>query len=85
MAGNTMNAIFVILIGIFFPFYNKYLYLIVDNILINFIPIVKSDGYYSVMALFNKYTVEKSMKKNMVDSFVRGLIMFFVMLLLSYV
>ncbi|CEO88649.1 hypothetical protein SSCH_2290001 [Syntrophaceticus schinkii] len=52
MAGNTMNCIFVLGIIIFLPNMLLYCYLIVSNILINFLPIVKSDGYYAFITFF---------------------------------
>ena len=54
MAGNTMNCIFVLGIIIFLPNMLLYCYLIVSNILINFLPIVKSDGYYAFITFFNR-------------------------------
>lgn len=85
LAGNAMNAIFVLISMLLFPKYNAYLYLVVSNMLINFIPIVKSDGYYAFVSLFNRYTKEKSKKATFLEDTVRGLIMFLLLSALSYI
>ena len=85
LAGNTANCIFVLLSMLLFPEFNKYLYLIVSNILINLLPIVKSDGYYAFVSLFDKYSIEKSKAFTYIEDFVRGFIMFCFLELLAYI
>ncbi|MGP1530352.1 MAG: hypothetical protein ACTTI3_08495 [Treponema sp.] len=76
LAGNFMNCLYLLVCGYFFPYITKYNYLVVSAVLINFLPIVKSDGYYVYMALFNKHGYSKSKRKSMLEDFIRGLIMF---------
>lgn len=76
LAGNLMNCIFLLSVMIFFPDKIIYCYLIVTNILVNFIPIIKSDGYYALIAFFNKYTNDKGKVKTFIDDFIRGIMMF---------
>jgi len=84
LAGNLMNCIFLIIVLLIFPRYLPYCYLIVSNILINFIPIVKSDGYYAITTLFNKFTNAKSLKSEYLEDVIRGFIMFLVLSAISY-
>ena len=76
LAGNFMNAVYVLFIGVFFPKFSHYNYLVVSTILINFIPIIKTDGYYFFLGLFNKVNKEKNKKAEFIEDFVRGLCMF---------
>ncbi|MEY8532602.1 hypothetical protein AALH30_03535 [Blautia pseudococcoides] len=85
LAGNFMNCVFLLLCIFFFPHLLPYCYLIVSNILINFIPIIKSDGYYAFIALINKVNKSLTFKGEMVEDFIRGSIMFAFMSVLSYV
>ena len=66
------------------PQYLKYCYIIISNVLVNFIPIIKSDGYYTAMTFLNKYNADNDKKKEFVDDFIRGAIMFGIMSVLSY-
>lgn len=84
LAGNTANAIFVLLSMLLFPQFNQYLYLVVSNVLINFLPIVKSDGYYAFISLLGRYNIAKSKKATFVENFIRGLLMFLLLEALSY-
>lgn len=52
-------------------------------ILVNFLPIVKSDGYYTFMALLNKHSYAKPKVKSNLEDLIRGLIMFLVLFGLS--
>lgn len=85
LAGNLMNCVFLLGVMTFFPDKTIYCYLIVTNILINFIPIIKSDGYYAFIAFFNKYTKEKGKAITFIDDFIRGLIMFIFLNLISLI
>lgn len=85
LAGNFMNCLFVIIVYIFFPQYLSYCYVIISNILVNFVPIIKSDGYYAFMTLLNKYSRKKDKHKEYWEDFVRGLIMFIFMSVLSFI
>ncbi len=85
LAGNVINCLFILTIIFFFPKYINCCYIIISNILVNFIPIVKSDGYYAITALLNKITKVKSKKKQTIEDFIRGLIMFLLLYGLSYV
>ena len=85
LAGNTANCVFILVSMIFFPEYNKYLYLIVSNTLINFLPIVKSDGYYAFVSLYDKYSIAKSKQATYIEDFVRGMIMFGFLELLAFI
>lgn len=76
LAGNFMNCLYLLICIYFFPYINKYNYLVMSAILVNFLPIVKSDGYYAFMALLNKYGYSKSKIKSVLDDFIRGFIMF---------
>lgn len=76
LAGNTANALFVVFSIILFPQFNRYLYLLVSNILVNFLPIVKSDGYYALVSLFNRFTIAKSKKSTFLEGVIRGMVMF---------
>lgn len=84
LAGNLMNCIFILTIYILCPQYLKYCYIIISNVLVNFIPIIKSDGYYTAMTFLNKYNADNDKKKEFVDDFIRGAIMFGIMSVLSY-
>lgn len=83
LAGNFMNCIYVLVCFVFFPSLNKYNYAIISTILINFLPIIKSDGYYAITSLFNKYNAAKSKSENFVEDTVRGILMFLFLFLLS--
>lgn len=85
MAGNFLNCLFLLIIYFLFPTYLKYCYVIVSNILVNFIPIIKSDGYYAMVTFFSKYNSSKSQKEEYMEDFVRGMIMFIFMTILSYI
>lgn len=85
MGGNFLNCLFIIIIYFLFPAYLKYCYVIVSNILVNFIPIIKSDGYYAMVTFFSKYNSSKSQKGEYIEDFVRGMIMFIFMTMLSYI
>ena len=84
LAGNFMNSVFLLVVIFAFPQLLPYCYLIVSNILINFIPIIKSDGYYAFITLLNKTNNNLSKGKERVDDFVRGTLMFLFMSLLSF-
>jgi hypothetical protein len=83
LAGNFMNCIYILICFLFFPALNKYNYVIISTILINFLPIIKSDGYYALTALVNKYDSAKSKIKNYVEDTIRGILMFLFLFLLS--
>lgn len=83
LAGNFMNSLFVIIILLAVPQLVPYLYLIVSNILINFIPIIKSDGYYALASACNWLNLKKTKKANLVEELVRGVIMFSILELLT--
>lgn len=85
LAGNFTNSIFLLIIYLFCPYLLPYCYLIVSNILINFIPIVKSDGYYAFMTFINRFQFAKSLKCSLADDFVRGLLMFVFLELIAYI
>lgn len=85
LAGNFMNCLFVLGVCAFFPQYISYCYIIISNILVNFIPIIKSDGYYAFVTLLDKYNRNKGKRLEYWDDFVRGLIMFVFMSVLSYI
>lgn len=85
LAGNFMNCIFLLVVYFFFPQFINYCYIIISNILVNFVPIIKSDGYYAMMTFLNKYKISKTRKEEYLDDFVRGLIMFIFMSGLSYI
>lgn len=85
LAGSLMNCLFVLFIYFLFPSYTKYCYIIVTNIIINFIPIVRSDGYYALMAMIKKYNFCKKRKKEYIEDFIRGFIMFLFMSFFSYI
>lgn len=84
MAGNFMNCIFLLTVIFAFPKLLPYCYLIVSNTLINFIPIIKSDGYYAFITLANKTNKSLTPKMEVMDDFIRGSAMFILMSLLSY-
>lgn len=68
----------------FFPKQLPYCYLVITNILINFIPIVKSDGYYAAITLLDKTNKRKGKVATTVEDFVRGFAMFVVLSILSW-
>ncbi len=74
--GIFLNSIFIILYTILFPKSVVYCNLLVSNLLINFIPIVRTDGYYAICALFNKYNKDKGKIKTYIYDVIRGIIMF---------
>lgn len=83
LAGNCMNCVYVLVCFLLFPSISKYNYAIISNILINFLPIIKSDGYYAITSLFDKYNASKSKTKNYVEDTIRGVLMFLFLFLLS--
>lgn len=83
LAGNFFNCLYLLICFFLFPNLNQYNYMIITTILINFLPIIKSDGYYAFLCLFNKYNISKSRKMNYLEDFIRGLIMFLFLILLS--
>ena len=85
LAGNFMNCLFLLIIYCFFPVLLPYCYLIISNIFINFIPIVKSDGYYAFETLINRFHPAHSFLHTSVEDFVRGLIMFLFLEGISYI
>ncbi len=84
LAGNFTNCLYLLICNIFFKRLNEYNYLIMSTILIIFLPIIKSDGYYAFMTLINKYNYQKTKVKNIIEDTIRGIIMFVVLYLLSY-
>lgn len=76
LAGNLMNCIFLLIVMCFFKQYLDICYILFSNILINFLPIVKSDGYYALMSFFDKTNYFKSKKEEFIEDFIRGIIMF---------
>ncbi|MBR5947458.1 MAG: hypothetical protein IKZ82_02265, partial [Clostridia bacterium] len=82
-AGNAANSVFILLTLAFFPQLKGYLYLVISNMLINFLPIVKSDGYYAVLSFFDIYAKARSKHATFVENFIRGMLMFIVLELLS--
>lgn len=85
LAGNFMNCLFILLIIFFFPSMLSYCYMIMSNILINFIPIVKSDGYYALTTARGKFNLQKGKLASRADDFIRGLIMFVTLSILSLI
>ena len=85
MAGNFVNCIFLLLIMLIFPGLIPYCYLIVSNILINFVPIIKSDGYYALITLLNKNNRCKTIKKEICDDYIRGILMFIFLSIVSFI
>jgi sterol-regulatory element binding protein (SREBP) site 2 protease family len=83
LAGNFMNCLYLLICLQFFPYLNSYNYLVMSAILVNFLPIVKSDGYYALMALRNKHGYAQSKIKSIFEDFIRGLIMFLFLLGIS--
>lgn len=83
LAGNLMNCIFLLIIMLFFPYYLKSCYILFSNILINFLPIIKSDGYYALMCLCNRTGYFRSDKREFVEDFIRGLCMFLLLYVLQ--
>lgn len=83
LAGNLMNCIYILMCFVFFPNLNKYNYIVVSTILINFLPIIKSDGYYAFITLIGRYNNSKSVVKNYIEDTVRGVLMFIFLLILS--
>ena len=62
----------------------KLSYLVVSTILINFIPIIKSDGYYAFKTLLNQYNYDKTKIKGYLEDTVRGILMFLFLNILAY-
>lgn len=54
LAGNFTNCLFVLGVMYLYPKLLPYCYLVISNLLINFIPIVKSDGYYAYITFRGK-------------------------------
>ena len=75
LAGNMFNALFVIMVMVGAKQYLKYCYLIILNIIVNFLPIVRSDGYNIYLALFNKYRLAKNKRDLFMEDFLRGICM----------
>ncbi len=75
------HEVFVLL---FFPKQLPYCYLVISNVLVNFIPIVKSDGYYAVVTLFNKTNIKKDKVATTLEDAIRGIIMFGVLGIFSW-
>lgn len=65
------------------PSISKYNYILMSTILINFLPIIKSDGYYAIKAFFNKYNFDMSKKLKFIDDTIRGIIMFIFLYIIS--
>lgn len=85
LAGNFTNCLFILCVIFFSPKLLPYCYLVMSNLLINFIPVVKSDGYYACITFFNKTNKKLNKKKEAIDDFGRGLVMFIILSLLSYI
>lgn len=83
LAGNFMNCMYILICFLFFPALNKYNYIIISTILINFLPIIKSDGYYAAITLVNRYNSAKSKVKNYIEDTIRGILMFLFLFLLT--
>ena len=83
LAGNFFNCIYVLICLIFFPDTNKFNYIIVSTILINFLPIIKSDGYYALISLWDKHNYYKGKKRAYFEDTIRGAIMFLLLFVLS--
>ena len=84
MLATVMNCIYVLLVLLFFPKQLPYCYLVISNVLVNFIPIVKSDGYYAVVTLFNKTNIKKDKVATTLEDAIRGIIMFGVLGIFSW-
>lgn len=63
LGGNFFNSIFLILALFLFPSLKNVLYILFSNILINLLPIVKSDGYYALYTMLDKVNYDKGRKK----------------------
>lgn len=85
LAGNFMNCLYLIICSFFILDINKYNYLVVSTVLINFIPIIKSDGYYAFKTLLNQYNYDKTKMKGYLEDTVRGILMFIFLHILTYV
>lgn len=85
LAGNFTNCLFVLGVVFFYPELLSYCYLVISNLLINFIPVVKSDGYYACIAFLNKTNKKLDKKMEVVDDFIRGMGMFIILSILSYI
>ncbi|WP_243344194.1 hypothetical protein [Anaerococcus sp. AGMB09787] len=83
LAGNFFNCIYILLTCLFMPSIVKYNYVLISTILINFLPIIKSDGYYTIKAFFGKYNFDMSKKIKFIDDTVRGMIMFILLYVIS--
>lgn len=83
LSGNFMNCLYLIICYFVIKNMNEYNYLVVSNIIINFIPIIKSDGYYAFKTLLNQYNYNKTKMKNYVEDTVRGILMFIFLNILS--
>lgn len=68
-----------------YPKLLPYCYLVISNLLINFIPIVKSDGYYAYITFRGKTNKGMGRIKEKMDDFIRGTIMFILLSMLSYI
>lgn len=84
MAGNFMNCIYVLFVLFFARSQLPYCYLVVTNILVNFAPIVKSDGYYAVVTLLNRTNTKKGKAATTIEDSIRGVIMFIVLGIFSW-
>lgn len=85
LAGNFTNCLFVLFIMFFYPELLPYSYLVISNLLVNFLPIVKSDGYYALITCLNRTNKKLDKKTERIDDFIRGIIMFLILSLLSYI
>ena len=85
LAGNFTNCLFVLGVMYLYPKLLPYCYLVISNLLINFIPIVKSDGYYAYITFRGKTNKGMGRIKEKMDDFIRGTIMFILLSMLSYI
>ena len=83
LAGNFFNCLYILITYLFVPSISKYNYILMSTILINFLPIIKSDGYYAIKAFFNKYNFDMSKKLKLIDDTIRGIIMFIFLYIIS--
>lgn len=84
LAGNFINSLFLLIVICFFKPLLPYCYLIFAAILVNLLPIVKSDGYYALKTLYNGYNKAQGKIRDFIENFIRGLLMFLFLYMLSY-
>ncbi|MDK2802857.1 MAG: hypothetical protein KFW09_05745 [Oscillospiraceae bacterium] len=84
LAGTLFNSIFMLISFIIFPDILKYYNILISNMFINFLPIIKSDGYYAIITLFEKYTKYKGKKKEYIEDLIRGVFMWLFISIISY-